>query len=197
MLPKIDTFFNKSENNQKPIKIHPEFDYKLNFDGCSKGNPGLSGAGAVIYHHNKEIWYSDFFVGEKFTNNHAEYAGLILGLQQAKEMGIKLLKVEGDSELVINQMKGVYKCKSINLIDLYDKAKELERFFEKIHYCHVFRNKNKRADELSNFAINKYLKNIENHDDDNDDDIYHDYDDESKTVYGEGDYTFYYEGLNK
>ena len=125
MLPKIDTFFTK-KNSNNVYKIHPEFDYKLNFDGCSKGNPGLAGAGAVLYLHDNEIWSENFFVGEKFTNNHAEYAGLILGLQQAKAMGIKVLRVEGDSQLVINQMLGIYKCKSLNLIDLYDKAKDLE-----------------------------------------------------------------------
>ena len=123
MLPKIDANFKK--DSKKNIKICPEFDYKLNFDGCAKGNPGLAGAGAVIYHFGQEIWYDDFLVGENATNNHAEYAGLILGLQQARALNIKNIKVEGDSLLVINQMKGLYKCKSINLIGLYEKAKEI------------------------------------------------------------------------
>lgn len=161
MLPKIDTYFTKNEGNMKKpasIKIFPEFDHKMNFDGCSKGNPGLAGAGAVIYHFDKECWAESFFVGENFTNNHAEYAGLILGLQQAKALGIKNLKVEGDSLLVINHMKGVYKCKSINLIELYEKARELESHFERIEYVHVFRNQNKRADELSNIAVEQYLE---------------------------------------
>jgi ribonuclease HI len=57
-------------------------------------------------------------------------------------------------------MKGKYKCRSNNLIELYDKAKELELCFEEIEYEHVFRNKNKRADELSNIAIDKYLEEI-------------------------------------
>lgn len=160
MLPKIDTYFSKSEKPTS-VKIFPKYDYKLNFDGCSKGNPGIAGAGAVIYHFDKEYWSGTFFVGEMFTNNHAEYAGLILGLQQAKDLGIKQLKVEGDSLLVINQMKGTYKCKSINLIELYNKAKKLESHFEKVEYSHVFRNKNKRADELSNIAIDKYLEETE------------------------------------
>jgi ribonuclease HI len=162
MLPRIDNY-TKQTSKLKPdvIKIYPEFDYKLNFDGCSKGNPGLAGAGAVIYHFDKECWSDTFFVGEMFTNNHAEYAGLILGLQQAKIMGIKHLKVEGDSLLVINQMKGLYKCKSINLLDLYEKARELERHFDKIEYEHVLRNKNKRADHLSNIAIDKFLNTKE------------------------------------
>jgi ribonuclease HI len=156
MLPKIKIPTPKIEDP----KIYSEHDFKLNFDGCSKGNPGLAGAGAVIYKYNEEYWSNYFFVGEKFTNNHAEYAGLILGLQQAIEIGIKYLRVEGDSLLVINQMKGLYQCKSENLIELYNKAKELEQHFKKIEYIHVLRNKNKRADALSNFAIDDYLLEI-------------------------------------
>jgi ribonuclease HI len=126
MLPKINNFFKVQEQ-----KVYPnlDYDYVLKFDGCSRGNPGLSGAGAVIYHFDKEIWSDSFFVGENTTNNHAEYAGLILGLQQAKNLNIKYLKVEGDSLLVINHMKGIYKCRSENLIDLYNKSKELVSHF--------------------------------------------------------------------
>jgi ribonuclease HI len=134
-----------------------EFKFKMNFDGCSKGNPGLSGAGAVIYEDNEEIWGDHLFVGEKFTNNHAEYAGLILGLQQSKKMNIKNILVEGDSLLVINQMCNIYNCNSPNLIELYNRAKELETHFEKIHYQHVDRKFNKRADQLSNVAVMDYI----------------------------------------
>ena len=140
--------------------IYPEYDYVLNFDGCSKGNPGLAGAGAVLYHFDKEIWSNYIFVGEKATNNYAEYAGLILGLKQAINLNIKYLKVQGDSLLVINHMKGQYKCKSANLFELYVIAKEFENNFDKIEYYHVLRDKNKRADELSNIAVENYLLQI-------------------------------------
>jgi ribonuclease HI len=153
MLPKI-------KNPSKITLDNIPSGFKLQFDGCSKNNPGLAGAGAVIYHEEDEIWSNHFFVGENATNNHAEYAGLILGLQQAVVMGIKKLTVEGDSLLVINHMKGIYKCNSLNLIDLYDKAKEIECKFENIIFCHIYRNKNKRADELSNMAITKYLQMV-------------------------------------
>ena len=153
MLPKINVFPKKTQQEQI-------FEYKLNFDGCSKGNPGLAGSGAALYQNDNEIWSGDFFVGEYFTNNHAEYAGLILGLQQAKERGIKNLLVEGDSLLVINHMKGIYKCKAINLIDLYERVRELEKSFDKIEYVHVLRNKNKRADYLSNIAVEKYISSL-------------------------------------
>jgi ribonuclease H / adenosylcobalamin/alpha-ribazole phosphatase len=158
MLPKIDTILKRSNEKIAPINIYPEFDYKLMFDGGSRGNPGLSGAGAVLYHCDKEIWSESLFVGENATNNHAEYAGLILGLQQAKALKITYLKVEGDSLLVINQMKGLYKCHSENLIGLYDNAKELSSYFKVIEFNHILRNKNKRADQLSNIAIDTYLE---------------------------------------
>ena len=157
MLPKITSNVNTILPTIRET-VTTSFEYKMNFDGCSKGNPGLCGAGAVIYYKNDEIWAESFFVGENATNNRAEYAGLILGLQQAIELKISTLHVQGDSQLVINQMKGLYQCNSQNLIPLYERAKELESNFEKIHYEHILRHLNKRADHLSNIAIMKYYK---------------------------------------
>ena len=156
MLPEI--IKNNIQNNkQQDAKIFPEIEYRMQFDGCSKNNPGLAGAGAVIYKYSKEIWCGDLFVGTNSTNNYAEYSGLIIGLEKAVELNIKVLHVEGDSLLVINQMTGKYKCNSPNLIELYDKAKLLEKHFEKIHYQHIDRKFNKRADQLSNIAVMDYI----------------------------------------
>jgi ribonuclease HI len=138
-------------------KIFPEIMiepyYKLQFDGCSKGNPGLSGAGAVIYKNEIEIWSSSLFVGNNNTNNEAEYTGLIIGLKQAIKMNIKKIHVEGDSLLVIKQIKGEYKVNAQNLQPLFNEALALTKNFEQITFQHIFRNKNKRADQLSNIAI--------------------------------------------
>jgi ribonuclease HI len=133
-------------------------EYKLRFDGCSKGNPGLAGAGAVIYYKDKEIWSEYYFIGKNYTNNYAEYYGLILGLTKAKDLLISNLCVEGDSQLVIRQMKGLYKCNSLNLKDLYIKAKNLETEFNNIEFNHIYRSNNKRADELANNAVDEYIK---------------------------------------
>jgi len=150
MLPKI-----KISQDEKFAKIHPEIEHKLQFDGCSKANPGIAGAGAVIYKFNKEIATQIKFVGNNATNNFAEYTGLIIGLKEAINLGIKSLSVEGDSMLVIKQMKGEYKVKSGNLIDLYNEAKLLEKKFDFITFKHIYRENNKRADKLSNLAISK------------------------------------------
>ena len=127
--------------------------YVLFFDGCSKGNPGKAGCGAVIYENNLEVFSKAVFVGKKETNNYAEYMGLIVGLENAIIKNIKVLTVKGDSMLVIKQMNCLYKVKSPNLIPLFEFAKQLETKFDKITFLHVYRNDNKRADELSNIAL--------------------------------------------
>lgn len=142
------------KNEQKYIVTEIEIEYLLQFDGCSKGNPGKAGSGAVIYKNKNEVWGKSLFIGNKNTNNEAEYIGLIIGLEEAINMGITKLYVEGDSLLVIKQMKGEYKVKSENLYKLYEKAKKLEKQINTVVYSHVYRDKNKRADELSNIALN-------------------------------------------
>ena len=148
----------------------PEYEYKLQFDGCSKDNPGIAGAGAVIYKFNEEISSKIKFVGNNSTNNVAEYTGLIIGLKEAITLGIKKLMVEGDSMLVIKQMNREYKVKSTNLIDLYNQANDLSKQFDKIYFKHIYRENNKRADELSNLAISKdYLDKSMYYDKDDED----------------------------
>ena len=128
--------------------------YTLFFDGCSKGNPGNAGAGAVIYKNDIEIYNETKYVGDNETNNVAEYTGLIIGLTEAINLNIKKLNVKGDSELIINQMNDKYKVKSSNIIHLYKNAKILSCLFDEITFNHVYRNDNTRADQLANDALN-------------------------------------------
>jgi len=127
--------------------------YTLYFDGCSKGNPGKSGAGAVIYKNEVEIWSTSLYVNDKQTNNYAEYMGLIIGLEEAINQNISGLCVKGDSLLVIKQMKGDYKANSSNILSLYNKAQTLAKIIKNIEFYHVYRKDNKRADALSNDAL--------------------------------------------
>ena len=126
--------------------------YILRFDGASKGNPGKSGCGAVIYLNNNEIWNGVKYTGVQ-TNNYAEYYGMIIGLEEAVKKGIKEISVEGDSMLVIKQMLGHYRVKSDNLKELFKKSKELQLNFDSINFKHIYRNKNSRADELANKSL--------------------------------------------
>lgn len=137
----------------KPSPIYPKNEDVLYFDGCSKGNPGPSGIGAVLYKNKIENWSDSKYIGNKRTNNEAEYCALIMGLEEAIRSNIKNLSVCGDSLLVINQVNGVYKVKHVNLIPLYERVIELKTQFKTIDFTHVYRNENKRADQLSNIAL--------------------------------------------
>jgi ribonuclease HI len=127
--------------------------YVLHFDGCSKGNPGVAGAGAVLYEDGQEIYAKSVFVGENETNNVAEYTGLLIGMQAVAERGIRKLVVRGDSQLIIRQMLGEYKVKSPGLLALYQQAKTMETNFQSVTYQHIYRDQNARADALSNEGL--------------------------------------------
>ena len=143
----------ESNTHQADQTIRDE--YVLYFDGCSKGNPGRAGAGAVIYKNGIELYNEAKLVGEKETNNVAEYTALVMGLTAALNHSaqIKELHVKGDSDLVIKQMKGLYKVKSPNMLGLFAQAKTLATMFTTISFTHVYRQFNKRADELANSVI--------------------------------------------
>jgi ribonuclease HI len=138
-----------SPNN---AKVFPQSEYTMNFDGASRGNPGPAGIGAVIFHNGQEIWASCQYIGTK-TNNQSEYSALILGLQEALTRDIKCIHVYGDSQLVINQINGIYKVKNVGLQELYQEVQRLKAEFETIVFTHIYREFNKRADHLSNMAL--------------------------------------------
>ncbi len=133
-------------------------DYKLYFDGASRGNPGAAGAGAVIYEGAVEKYAVTAYVGDNATNNEAEYYGLIIGLQTClEERLVGTLRVYGDSQLVIRKMKGMYAVKHPRLVGLHAAARELVGKVVgggcSVSYEHLLRGANQRADELSNAAI--------------------------------------------
>jgi ribonuclease HI len=140
--------------NKSNCKVFPTSEYVLYFDGCSKGNPGHSGIGAVLYKNEEEVWASHKYIGSNKTNNEAEYSALILGLKQSVRLNITSLSVCGDSLLVINQINGVYKVRHPKLLTLYETAMNLKQQFDYIDFNHVYRCDNKRADHLSNIALN-------------------------------------------
>jgi ribonuclease HI len=133
-------------------------EYTLYFDGASRGNPGLSGAGAALFNPaGKEIWIGQVFVGETATNNQAEYKACIMGLTAAKALGIQKIRVIGDSQLVVKQAKGEYQVLSPLLRPLYEDLKAIVQSFEAVEFYHVLRELNERADKLSNEAIDARL----------------------------------------
>lgn len=128
------------------------------FDGACRGNPGPSSYGIVITDNaGNEVHINKKYIGTA-TNNEAEYTGLITLLECAIEKEIQSISVRGDSLLVIKQMTKVYAVRKENLIPLHRKAVELSKKIKHIHFTHVPREQNKRADELANQALDETLK---------------------------------------
>ncbi len=126
-------------------------------DGAARGNPGPSGAGAVLTDADgTPVARVGKYLGRQ-TNNYAEYMGLIIGLEHARELGAREVDVYADSELMIRQLGGRYQVKSATLKPLYDQAVRLLKGFAKVKLVHVPREMNKDADEMSNRAIDERL----------------------------------------
>lgn len=126
-------------------------------DGAARGNPGLSGAGAVLVEPNGQVVDRiGKFLGVQ-TNNYAEYMGLLIGLKRARELGVEEVEVFADSELMIRQLGGRYQVKSPTLRPLYEEALQLLNGFHRVKLVHVPREMNGAADEMSNRAIDERL----------------------------------------
>jgi len=125
------------------------------FDGGSRGNPGpAAGAAVLVFPDRTPEVVSRFF--EEETNNVAEYTGLILGLEKALQLGIKDLKVYGDSNLVVKQVTGEWKVKTAHLRPLCNRVKQLSKDFDSISINWVKRNENKLADSAVNNCLDQY-----------------------------------------
>lgn len=146
-------------NTRNQPKELPSIDkskiYTLYFDGGSRGNPGIAGAGMVIYDQKgNEIWNGKHYVGDNETNNVAEYNGLISGLECAHRMGIEKIHARGDSDLVVKQVSGIWQCKKNHLKVLLQKVLDAREKFTEFDITHVTRDHNSRADQLANAAMN-------------------------------------------
>jgi ribonuclease HI len=124
-------------------------------DGGARGNPGPAGYGVVIQDEaGHKVAALSHYLGHQ-TNNFAEYQGLIAALEYAIEHGHKALKVVSDSELLVRQIKGIYKVKNASLQELHARAKQLIAQLEWFSIDHALREHNREADELANQAMDK------------------------------------------
>ena len=129
--------------------------YTVNIDGGSRGTPGPAAYGVVIRDPRGEIVARlKKYIG-RATNNVAEYYGLIAALDYAQSHGIRALRIESDSELLVNQMRGRYKVKSVDLKPLFERARKMAHAFESFRIEHVYRERNAEADRLANQALDE------------------------------------------
>ena len=129
--------------------------FQANIDGGSRGNPGPASYGVVLRNERGEIVAKlKKYIG-RMTNNVAEYYGLIAALDYAQSHGVRALRVESDSELLVRQMRGHYKVKSPDLRPLFERAKKMSQTFDSFRIDHVYREQNSEADALANEALDE------------------------------------------
>jgi ribonuclease HI len=129
--------------------------YRANIDGGSRGNPGPAAYGVVIRDAKGDVVARlKKYIG-RMTNNVAEYYGLIAALDYVQSQGVKALRIESDSELLVKQMRGQYKVRSPELQPLYERARKMAAALESFRIDHVYREQNRDADALANEAMDE------------------------------------------
>lgn len=131
---------------------------KVYTDGASRGNPGESGIGIVIYDSRGAILKTWNEYTGKSTNNQAEYNALLKSLELIKELKqnheITFIEFFADSQLMVRQMNLEYKVKDSGLLPLFKKAQaELNSLKIPHTIRHIERKLNKEADKLANMGI--------------------------------------------
>ena len=120
-------------------------------DGGCLGNPGPSGIGVVISGCANGPIRIAKWIGHQ-DNNVAEYVALLEALQCALALKARTLHVYSDSEVVVRQMKGEYRCRSARLYSLNFICRKLARSI-KFSISHVRRENNAEANGLANAAV--------------------------------------------
>ncbi len=127
--------------------------YTANIDGAARGNPGPASYGVVVRRPDGTPLESlGKYIG-RCTNNVAEYYALIAALDYAAAHGIKRLRVQCDSLLIVNQMKGLFKVKHPDLRPLHERAKKQAAGLEAFAIQYVPREQNRDADTAANAAL--------------------------------------------
>ena len=119
----------------------------LKFDGSSIENS--TSARIVIISLKRVKTTLSFIVAFECTNNQVEYEALVIGLEILLELRAKDVRVIGDSQLVLRQLTGEYKCNSFLLAPYFTTAIQLLDSFYNVEFEHVPRE----IDELAQIAF--------------------------------------------
>ena len=125
-------------------------------DGGSRGNPGPSAVGAVVFDATTDPLELLASVSEYIgvtTNNVAEYQALISGLEAVADLHARVMRVRADSMLMIKQLRGEWRVKHENMKPLYAEARALLAAYDVVDLQHVRRELNTQADALVNEAL--------------------------------------------
>ena len=128
----------------------------MKFDGSSTTHSG--GVGVVLYHEEDKVEVLSFKLEFPCSNNTAEYEAYLTGLATTLEMGVKHLRVLGDSNLVVCQAKGSFSLKEPSLAPYRAMVQRMEEKFSIFEIEHAPRNENRSADVLATLGSQVIFK---------------------------------------
>ena len=131
--------------------LNQEFLWFLEFDG----SVNKLGAGAGVWIHNKQNSHVEgraYRLNFRCTNNMAEYEALLLGLKLVKSLQAIKVSILGDSDLVIQQVKGNFVTNDKRLRSYRSVAAELLKSFTEFQITKIPRTHNLHAHSLATFA---------------------------------------------
>ncbi len=130
--------------------------WKLYFDGSScKERQGI---GVVLFSPNGSCFETSVRLEYPCTDNQAEYDALLFGLQVLESIGATHVKAFGDSELIVQQVAGVYKCFDGSLNRYLDQCLDIIANFDDFVIRHIARGENSRANNLAQQASSYHVK---------------------------------------
>ena len=128
--------------------------HKANFDGAAKGNLGEAGNGGVI---RNSYGYGIAMVTlplENQTNHFVEACIVIQTTKLAKDIGVRCLWLEGDSNNIIKCLKGEhYSFWSIK--NMVEETKQILLTFERVYVSHEYREENLAANWMANEVVKR------------------------------------------
>jgi ribonuclease HI len=122
-------------------------------DGGSLGNPGSAGIGVVIDDAQGQKIRIAKWIGRQ-DNNVAEYFALLEALQCALKLRARAIHVYSDSQVMVRQMNGTYRCRSARLYSLHWTCRKLTRSLD-FSISYVPREHNTEANALASSAARK------------------------------------------
>lgn len=124
-------------------------------DGGARGNPGPGAVGVVIKERGRIVERFGKFIGDRVTNNQAEYRAVEEAFKRAKELGATDLVCFLDSELIASQLRREYKVKDKELGVLFVRVWNLMQGFRSVRFSTIPREKNSEADAEVNRVLDR------------------------------------------
>lgn len=128
-------------------------------DGGSRGNPGPSASGYVLLDEAENVIVEGGAYLGINTNNFAEYQAVYLALEKALQIGARMVEFRLDSQLVVNQMNGLYRVKNSELLDVHRRINNTMRHFDRVSFTHIRREYNQLADGMVNKILDAHELN--------------------------------------